>query len=136
MPRSPVLFLRDVEPELIGRAVAPGKRIRQLDRRSQLVGRQGAVNMAVGALNNALWDALRESEQRFRDYSETASDWLRETGPPVHPPQCCWRHALKPDWHGSLGWCSVSQVAIAHHRVWSWRRLYPRSLVIGSNCGR
>jgi PAS domain S-box-containing protein len=26
-------------------------------------------------------DALRESEQRFRDYAETASDWLWETGP-------------------------------------------------------
>jgi PAS domain S-box-containing protein len=37
--------------------------------------------MAVGAFNMALWDALRESEQRFRDYSETASDWLWETGP-------------------------------------------------------
>jgi PAS domain S-box-containing protein len=26
-------------------------------------------------------DALRESEERFRDYAETASDWLWETGP-------------------------------------------------------
>jgi PAS domain S-box-containing protein len=26
------------------------------------------------------FDALRESEQRFRDYAETASDWLWETG--------------------------------------------------------
>jgi PAS domain S-box-containing protein len=26
-------------------------------------------------------NALRESEQRFRDYAETASDWLWETGP-------------------------------------------------------
>jgi PAS domain S-box-containing protein len=26
-------------------------------------------------------DALRESEQRFRDYAETASDWFWETGP-------------------------------------------------------
>jgi PAS domain S-box-containing protein len=26
-------------------------------------------------------EALRESEQRFRDYAETASDWLWETGP-------------------------------------------------------
>ena len=25
-------------------------------------------------------EALRESEQRFRDYAETASDWLWETG--------------------------------------------------------
>jgi PAS domain S-box-containing protein len=28
--------------------------------------------------------ALRESEQRFRDYAETASDWLWETGPDHH----------------------------------------------------
>lgn len=27
--------------------------------------------------------ALRESEQRFRDYAETASDWLWETGPEI-----------------------------------------------------
>jgi PAS domain S-box-containing protein len=81
MLRSRVQCLRDVKPALIKRAVAPRKRIRQLNRRSKLVGRQGAVNMAVGALNKALWDALRESEQRFRDYSETASDWLWETGP-------------------------------------------------------
>jgi PAS domain S-box-containing protein len=27
------------------------------------------------------FDALRESEQRFRDYAETASDWLWESGP-------------------------------------------------------
>src|SRR3979411_1972286 len=26
-------------------------------------------------------EALRKSEQRFRDYAETASDWLWETGP-------------------------------------------------------
>ncbi len=29
-------------------------------------------------------EALRESEQRFRDYAETASDWLWETGPDHH----------------------------------------------------
>ena len=29
-------------------------------------------------------DALRESEQRFRDYAEMASDWLWETGPDHH----------------------------------------------------
>jgi hypothetical protein len=28
--------------------------------------------MAVGVLNKALRDVLRESEQRFRDYAETA----------------------------------------------------------------
>src|SRR5262249_59434208 len=26
-------------------------------------------------------NSLRESEERFRDYAETASDWLWETGP-------------------------------------------------------
>jgi PAS domain S-box-containing protein len=30
------------------------------------------------------FQALRESEQRFRDYAETASDWLWETGPDHH----------------------------------------------------
>jgi PAS domain S-box-containing protein len=39
----------------------------------------GAV-MDVTAAKEAQ-DALRESEQRFRDYAETASDWLWETGP-------------------------------------------------------
>jgi PAS domain S-box-containing protein len=29
-------------------------------------------------------EALRESEQRFRDYAETASDWFWETGPDHH----------------------------------------------------
>jgi PAS domain S-box-containing protein len=29
-------------------------------------------------------EKLRESEQRFRDYAETASDWLWETGPDHH----------------------------------------------------
>jgi PAS domain S-box-containing protein len=35
---------------------------------------------AKEALQKA-FDALRESEERFRDYAETASDWLWETGP-------------------------------------------------------
>jgi PAS domain S-box-containing protein len=40
----------------------------------------------VGALMDvtavkAAQDALRENEQRFRDYAETASDWLWESGP-------------------------------------------------------
>jgi hypothetical protein len=39
LARAASQFLRDVEPELIGRAVAPRKRVRQLDGRSKLVGR-------------------------------------------------------------------------------------------------
>jgi PAS domain S-box-containing protein len=38
----------------------------------------------VGSLSagqRSATEALRESEQRFRDYAETASDWLWETGP-------------------------------------------------------
>ena len=38
-------------------------------------------------------DALRESEQRFRDYAETASDWLWETG----PDHCFTRVSEHPD---------------------------------------
>jgi PAS domain S-box-containing protein len=58
-----------------------------------LVGGDGDVSEIIGThvdvteqyaarerLENAV-DALRESEQRFRDYAETASDWLWESGP-------------------------------------------------------
>ena len=58
-----------------------------------LVRRDGDVSEIIGThvdvteqyaarerLENAV-DALRESEQRFRDYAETASDWLWESGP-------------------------------------------------------
>ena len=38
------------------------------------------ASQAAAALENAtLYQALRESEQRFRDYAETASDWYWET---------------------------------------------------------
>ncbi|MGY4198700.1 PAS domain S-box protein [Bradyrhizobium sp. USDA 4520] len=58
-----------------------------------VVGNDGCVSELIGThmdvteqyaarerLENTL-AALRESEQRFRDYAETASDWLWETGP-------------------------------------------------------
>ncbi|BBB97659.1 MULTISPECIES: PAS domain S-box protein [Bradyrhizobium] len=58
-----------------------------------VVGSDGKVSELIGThmdvtgqhaarerLENTL-AALRESEQRFRDYAETASDWLWETGP-------------------------------------------------------
>nr|WP_245287662.1 PAS domain S-box protein [Bradyrhizobium elkanii] len=50
---------------------------------SELIGTHMDVTEQYAArerLEKALAD-LRESEQRFRDYAETASDWLWETGP-------------------------------------------------------
>jgi mandelate racemase len=53
-----VQFLRDVASELVGEAVAPRERMRQLDKQLKLMGCQGGVGMAIGALDQALWDAL------------------------------------------------------------------------------
>jgi mandelate racemase len=58
MLRSLVQFLRDVESDLVGKAVAPRERMRQLDRRLKIVGWQGVAGMAISALDMALWDAL------------------------------------------------------------------------------
>jgi PAS domain S-box-containing protein len=54
--------------------------------------------------------ALRESEQRFRDYAETASDWLWETGPDprIGPSKRYWHRALRRDGPCSLGSCNRS----------------------------
>jgi mandelate racemase len=58
MLRTLVQCLHDVTPELVGKAVSPRERIRQLDKRFKLVGWQGVAGMAIGALDMALWDAL------------------------------------------------------------------------------
>jgi mandelate racemase len=58
MLRSLVQFFHDVAPDLIGKAVSPRERMRQLEKRLTLVGWQGVAGMAVGALDMALWDAL------------------------------------------------------------------------------
>jgi len=58
MLRSLVQFLRDVAPDLVGKAVSPRERMRQLEKRLTLVGWQGIAGMAVGALDMALWDAF------------------------------------------------------------------------------
>ncbi len=52
--------------------------------------------------------ALRESEQRFRDYAETASDWLWETGPDhrvTHLSEHTTAAAIPGDGHAALGTC-------------------------------
>jgi mandelate racemase len=58
MLRSLVQFLHDIAPELVGEAVSPRERMRQLDKQLKLVGWQGITGMAIGALDMALWDAL------------------------------------------------------------------------------
>jgi mandelate racemase len=56
--RTLVQFLRDVAPALVGQSVSPRERMRQLDAQLKLMGMQGVVGMAIGALDQALWDAL------------------------------------------------------------------------------
>jgi mandelate racemase len=56
--RTLVQFFRDVAPALVGQTVSPRERMRQLDKQLTLIGMQGVVGMAVGALDQALWDAL------------------------------------------------------------------------------
>ena len=56
--RMLVQFLRDVAPALVGQTVSPRERMRQLDKQLKLMGMQGVVGMAIGALDQALWDAL------------------------------------------------------------------------------
>src|ERR1700751_1685938 len=56
--RTLVQFLRAVAPALVGQTVSPRERMEQLDKQLKLLGMQGVVGMAVGALDQALWDAL------------------------------------------------------------------------------
>ena len=56
--RSLVSLIKDLEPELVGKSVSPFERMRQLEMRFRLVGWQGLIGMAVGAIDMALWDAL------------------------------------------------------------------------------
>ena len=53
-----VQFLKNVEPMLKGKAVAPAARMREFERSFRLLGRQGLVGMALSGLDMALWDAL------------------------------------------------------------------------------
>jgi len=50
------------------------------ERTAELAKINDALSLEVAEHKRAA-AALRESEQRFRDYTETASDWLWETGP-------------------------------------------------------
>jgi mandelate racemase len=56
--RALVQFLHDLAPALVGQAVSPRECMRRLDQQLKLVGMQGVIGMAIGALDQALWDAL------------------------------------------------------------------------------
>jgi mandelate racemase len=56
--RSLVRLFDDLGPELVGKAISPVARMRELELRFRLVGWQGLIGMAVGAIDMALWDAL------------------------------------------------------------------------------
>ena len=58
MLRTLMQFLRDLAPRLVGETVSPRGRMGQLDAQLKLMGMQGVVGMAIGALDQALWDAL------------------------------------------------------------------------------
>jgi PAS domain S-box-containing protein len=53
----------------------------ELNRAFQKLQRTNEALLAENAERKRVEEALRQSEQRFRDYAETASDWLWETGP-------------------------------------------------------
>jgi mandelate racemase len=53
-----VQLLKNIEPLLKGKAVAPAARLRDFERTFRLLGRQGLVGMALSGLDMALWDAL------------------------------------------------------------------------------
>ena len=50
--------LYEIAPELKGKPVAPVERMREFDRRFQLVGWHGLIGMAVSGLDMAFWDAI------------------------------------------------------------------------------
>lgn len=54
-------LVRTIGAELAGLPVAPHDRMRDLDRRFRLLGRQGLVGMALGGIDMALWDALGQA---------------------------------------------------------------------------
>ena len=87
-----LLLLRDaVEADLRSvflyeTRLADEKRVKErleaqvIERTAELAKINDALSLEVAEHKRAA-AALRESEQRFRDYTETASDWLWETGP-------------------------------------------------------
>ncbi len=51
-------LIEQVRPELVGKAVVPVERMRQMEQRFRLLGLQGLLGMLVSTLDMAYWDAL------------------------------------------------------------------------------
>jgi len=56
-------LMRNLEPLLLGQALAPGALWEQLHGRFRLLGTQGLVGMALAGIDMALWDALARAQQ-------------------------------------------------------------------------
>jgi mandelate racemase len=56
-------FLRNLEPLVVGQALAPAALSDELHSRFRLLGTQGLVGMALAGLDMALWDALARSRE-------------------------------------------------------------------------
>ncbi|MFM8466093.1 MAG: enolase C-terminal domain-like protein [Oxalobacteraceae bacterium] len=54
-------LIGQIKPELIGKAVVPVERMRQMEQRFRLLGLQGLLGMLVSTLDMAYWDALGKS---------------------------------------------------------------------------
>jgi PAS domain S-box-containing protein len=86
------------------------------------------VMEVVGALMDvtavkAAQDALRENEQRFRDYAETSSDWLWESGPDHRFTHISSRlKAAGYDPLGAIGRTRWEQAACTEEEPEKWRR--------------
>ena len=78
MLRTLVQFLGDVAPALVGQPVAPRARMGQLDAQLKLMGMQGIVGMAIGALDQALWDAHRLAREFDSPHPAYPLPWIRE----------------------------------------------------------
>ena len=56
-----ISLIEQIKPELIGKAVVPVERMRQMEQRFRLLGLQGLLGMLVSTLDMAYWDALGKS---------------------------------------------------------------------------
>ncbi len=76
----------DQDFDLTHRLLMPDRSVKYVHVLSHAIRDQAGHLEVVGALMDVTAakrteDALRENEERFRDYAETASDWLWESGP-------------------------------------------------------
>jgi Mandelate racemase / muconate lactonizing enzyme, N-terminal domain len=94
-----VQFLGDVAPALVGQPVSPRERMRQLDAQLKLMGMQGVVGMAIGALDQALgcsWTGGRSPRSSPARRRGAAAHRLRQLR--------AGRHQDRPPLTRGVGW--------------------------------